>query len=82
METPPDNVVYIRERYVERINGIKMDLGKLSLSELLLLEEQCQWRFMDAHTDLMIVRDVRHRRFLGGQEHEDFGETEPPPEAG
>jgi hypothetical protein len=81
MEMPPDNVIYMRERYVERINGIKMDLGKLSLSELQLLEEQCKWRFMEAHTDLVIVRDVRERRFPGGPEDETTHETETPPEA-
>jgi hypothetical protein len=83
METPPDdNVTYIRDRYVERINRIRMDLGKLSLTELLVLEEQCQLRFQDAHHELVVVRDVREQRFPRGREHETTHETETPPEAG
>ena len=79
--TNPSNVIYMRERFVERIAGVRIDLGKLSLTEMIKLEKVCQLVFMEAHTDLVIVRDVRERRFPGGQEYETTRETEPPPEA-
>jgi hypothetical protein len=39
------HIIPFRQRYVERINGIKLDLGRMSLFELQLLEGQCNERF-------------------------------------
>lgn len=33
-------IIPFHQRYVERINGIRIDLGRMSLLELQLLEEQ------------------------------------------
>jgi hypothetical protein len=61
-------IIPFRQRYVERIAGIKIDLGRMSLLELQLLEEQCNERFNDAHHELVVVRDVLAQRFPDGQE--------------
>jgi hypothetical protein len=62
-ELPRENVVALQHRQVERIAGIRIDLGKLSLTELMVLEDHCDLRFMEAHTDLTIIRDTIARRF-------------------
>jgi hypothetical protein len=49
------HIIPFRQRYVERINGIKLDLGRMSLLEL-LLENQCNERFKGAHHGLVVVR--------------------------
>lgn len=46
------------QRGVETINGIPMQLGRMSLLELQLLERQCAERVEEAKTDLWIIRDV------------------------
>jgi hypothetical protein len=51
-------------RYVERLNGIKLNLGRMSLLELQLLEEQCDEQFKDAHHELVVVRDVLETEVL------------------
>jgi hypothetical protein len=61
-------IIPFHQRYVERINGIRIDLGRMSLLELQLLEEQCNERFKDAHHELVVVRDVLAQRFPDGQE--------------
>lgn len=61
-------IIAFPSRHVERINGIEIDLGRLSLVELQLLEQQCNERFKDAHHELVVVRDVREQRFPEGQE--------------
>ena len=68
MEQGEAEVIQFPQRYVERINGIEIDLGRLTLLELQLLEEQCNERFKDAHHELVVVRDVREQRFPDGQE--------------
>jgi hypothetical protein len=60
------HIIPFRQRYVERINGIKLDLGRMSLLEL-LLENQCNERFKGAHHGLVVVRDVLEQRFPDGQ---------------
>ena len=49
------HIIPFRQRYVERINGIKLDLGRMSLLEL------------RAHHQLVVVRDVLEQRFPGGR---------------
>jgi Zn finger protein HypA/HybF involved in hydrogenase expression len=59
-------IIQFSQRQIERINGIKLNLGRLSLLELQVLEVQCSERFQEAHTDLTIVRDTLARRFPDG----------------
>src|SRR5215208_2135142 len=62
------HIIAFRQRYVERSNGVKIDLGPMTLFELQLLEEQCNERFKDAHHELVVVRDVLEQPFPYGQE--------------
>jgi hypothetical protein len=66
MESQDSNIVEFRQRERYQINGIELDLGRLTLLELQVLVQQCQERFMEAHTDLTIVRDTLERRFQEG----------------
>ena len=50
----------------EKINGVGLPLGRMSLAQLIQLEDICHHRVVEAQTDYMIVRDVRERRFLNG----------------
>lgn len=55
----------------ERINGVRMHLGHMSLEQLQSIEGHCRNRVMDAQTDLWIVGDYIARLFPGG----DGGDT-------
>jgi hypothetical protein len=65
-EIQPDNVIEFPGRQIERINGIKLNLGAMTLLELEVLEVECSERFADPHTDLTIIRDTIARRFPDG----------------
>jgi hypothetical protein len=60
-------IIPFRQRDIERINGIALDLGKMTLLELQVLEVQCSERFQDVHHELTVVRDVLDRRFPDGR---------------
>jgi hypothetical protein len=62
----PNNIINFPARQIERVNGIELNLGALTLLELQALEVQCSERFAEAHTDLTIVRDTLARRFPDG----------------
>lgn len=53
---------------VERINGIKMNLGRMSLEELQLLATQCLAREEDVRLDRLIVQDHIDARFKPEEE--------------
>jgi hypothetical protein len=60
-------IFYFPERrQIERINGVTMNLGRLSLEELQLLEVQCSQRLAEAQDEVMIVRDALARWFPDG----------------
>lgn len=50
-------------RRVERINGIRLPLGSMTVSELVALHETCISRVEEAQTDVMIVADYLAQRF-------------------
>ena len=58
-----DNVIeFPGKRQVEQINGIRMDLGRMAIEELQLLEVQVSQRWLEVHDDLTIIRDTLARR--------------------
>jgi hypothetical protein len=66
MPEEENNVLRFRPRDIQRINGIKMDLGRLSTLELQILELQCEARFVAAHNELEIIRRAVKGRLPGG----------------
>jgi hypothetical protein len=66
MEAEQDNVIEFIGRQIEHINGVAMDLGRMTLLELKVLEAETSDRFMQVHTDLTILRDTIARRFPDG----------------
>lgn len=49
-------------RATERINGIRLHLGRMEAAELQELEQHCLARLEEARTDLMIVQDYLANR--------------------
>jgi hypothetical protein len=47
----------------EQINGVSTNLGRMSLNELVDLEDLCRMRLEDAKMDLQIVEDFRERMY-------------------
>ena len=58
METPENNVYQIDfYRNTERINGVRLNLGSMALSELENVYDHCVRRETDAKTDRIMVQD-------------------------
>lgn len=53
-------------RKTQEIDGQQIDLGRATLLELQVLEQQCSERFAQAHRELKSVRAVLEDRFPGG----------------
>jgi hypothetical protein len=73
MEAVPDNVIEFPGRNAERINGVKLHLGAMSIAELTQLQAVCKERVEEARTDLMVVND-----YLTAA-HSQYGQTPPEP---
>lgn len=67
-EQPLAEVIPIRGRDngVHRINGIKMNLGRMSLSELAPIRDNTHERFEDARFELALIDDYMTRATDGG----------------
>lgn len=56
-----------RPRTAERINGIKMNLGRMPLEQLMELEQFCEQRRIEAIADKSTVQDyIEHLYFPSG----------------
>ena len=60
-ERAPSNVIPL-ERDVETINGVQIDLARLSMLELISLEQQCSQRYEDVHFEWQVVTNWLVRR--------------------
>ena len=68
-QEPLADVIQMSDRRnTERINGIRINLGSMSLTELTTLEGYCGQREVEARTDGMIVRDYIDTHFPSGPE--------------
>lgn len=51
---------------VERINEVKINLGRMHIGQLTVLETYCELRLEDAEHDLAVVRGYKERVMPGG----------------
>lgn len=73
-EQPLADVIPIdRGRRVHRINGIKMNLARLTVPELVGIDEYCGVRVNDAQHERSLVQDELASRPLEGIEVVDLG---------